>query len=257
MKRVPDLILRRMGYKADSQGIIDRYIHIDGSWEEHLERARQFLLKTINGKGVNNLAVYGSGWLLDFPLDEISAMTGHIWLYDAIHPRQVLHRLRLYKNVTAIQTDITGGVISGAYQAAREYRKHGIQRSPEFLCDIAFSPDKQPDFTISLNILSQIGAMITDYLKRYIPYNQEELDRIIALLQQSHLKLLHPGRSCLITDMNERSYNEDNQLTEITELIKIPLPLPENSECWDWQFDPLGGYKPGSKTVSKVVAMVL
>jgi hypothetical protein len=257
MERIPTRILRKMGYKADSQGIIDRYINVNGAWEGHLQHAKSFILKAIAGKKIENLAVLGSGWLLDLPLDELARMVGHVWLFDAVHPAQVKHQLKGYANVSAVNADITGGIVIGTYLAVREYKKHGEKHTPEQLCNVTFQPCVLPDYIISLNTLSQLGELILDYLKRYIPYSSEETERIWCLLQQSHLKLLSPGKSCLISDVKEYFYDEDDQLIETTELIKCPLPSAVNTESWKWEFDPLGEYKPGFKTISQVVAFEL
>jgi hypothetical protein len=257
MEKIAARILRRMRYKADSQGIIDRYISVSGAWDGHLQHTKDFILKSVSGKKIENLAVLGSGWLLDLPLDELSTMTRHVWLYDAIHPRQVIHRLQRYANVTAVVADITGGALIGAYQAVREYRKHGAKTAPEQLCNVTFRSDVQPDYIISLNILSQLGEIILNYLKRHVPYTPGEFDKITCLLQQSHLQLLQPGKSCLITDVKEYAYDNDDQLIETTEIIKCPLPSAVHTESWEWQFDPLKEYKPRNKTVSKIVAYEL
>lgn len=250
-------MLRKMGFKADNQGIIDRFINVNGAWEGHLQHTRRFILKAVAGKKIESLAVYGSGWLLDLPLDELAAQVGRIWLYDVVHPRQVIHRLRGYTRVTTVEADITGGALNRAYGAVKDYRSQRQKISPEHFSGLTFQPLVEPDFAISLNVYSQIGSMITDYLKRYIPYNQQETDRIECLLQQSHVKLLPPGKSCLVTDVKECSYDNAGQLAFTNYTVKNPLPNAEVSESWDWQFDPLGEYKSSGKTVLKVLAMEL
>lgn len=255
LEKVPARILRKMGYKADSQGIIDRFINVNGTWEGHLRHTRNFILKAVAGKKIENLAIYGSGWLLDLPLDELSAMAGQVWLYDTVHPAQIIHQLRRYTNVTAVAADITGGSIINAYLAVRGYKKQRQRISPEQLCNMTFQPIVIPDYTISLNLLSQIGGMISDYLKQYIPFSVEEIEKINCLLQQSHLCLLLPGRSCLITDVKELSYDDADQPTGAIESINCQLPPASYSESWEWQFDPQGGYTPGHKTVLQVVAI--
>lgn len=49
MEKIPTRILRKMRYKADSQGIIDRYINVNGAWEGHLQHTKNFILKAGNG----------------------------------------------------------------------------------------------------------------------------------------------------------------------------------------------------------------
>ena len=257
MEKIPAQILRRMRYKADSQGIINRFINVGGAWEGHLRHTRNFILKTVAGKKFEDLAIYGSGWLLDLPMDELSAIAGTVWLYDAVHPAQIIHRLRRYKNVIAVEADITGGSLIGAYLSVRDYKKHRQKVSPEQLCNRAFQPVVMPDYTISLNLLSQIGGMISDYLKQYIPYSPKEIEKINCLLQESHLRLLLPGKSCLITDVKEFSYNYADQPTETIESINCQLPPASHTESWEWQFDPTGDYKAGERTVLQVVAIEL
>jgi hypothetical protein len=257
MKQIPERILRRMGYKSDTQGLINRFIAADGAWDGHLQHTREFILKTIAGRSVRNLAVYGSGWLLDLPLEELASIAERIWLYDIIHPSQVLHRIRKYANVTPHTEDITGGVLLSAYHAVKTYKKQRLKTPPEELCQTIFEPGCKPDFSISLNILSQIGEMITNYLQQHVPYSDEEMYQLVFLLQQSHLSLLQPGASCLVTDVEEFEYDEANRLKATRSLIRCPLPVGKKSESWEWQFDPLDEYNQGSKTISKVVGMVL
>ncbi len=243
-----------MGYKADSQGIIDRYINVNGAWESHLQHTREFILKSLAGNQPNNLVVLGSGWLLDLPLEELSGIAGHIWLYDLVHPSQVLHRLKRYSNVTPVQAEITGGAVINACRAVREYKKNGAKLTPEQICDASFRFPIEPDCVISLNIYSQLGQMITDYLMENIPYETSDIDRIIYLLQQSHLKMLSPGKALLISDIREEYFDASGILTGTREHVKCPFPVALSSESWEWQFDPVGGYISDQKTVLQVNA---
>ncbi|MBN2813876.1 MAG: hypothetical protein JXQ80_07345 [Bacteroidales bacterium] len=254
---VPLRILRRMGYKADSQGIINRYIRVEGAWNDHLTHTRQFILKALNNKQPANLAVLGSGWLLDLPLEELAEMSGHVWLYDIVHPAQVKHRISKLPNVTAVSDDITGGTVMQAYEAVRAFRKHAIPPSADDLCQGAFMPAVQPDFVISLNILSQLSEYITDYLQHHLPFSHNEAARLNTLLQSAHLKLLPKGNACLITDVAEKSIDETGRITEVKQLMEVELPEGAYVEKWEWQFDPLGDYKPGCHTLSEVVALFL
>ena len=255
--QVPSRILRRMGYKSDNRGIIDRYIEVNGAWNGHLQHAHNFILAAVTGKNIGNLAVFGSGWCLDLPLEELAGKVRNIQLYDLVFPAQVLHLIRKFNNVAAIKADITGGAVIKTYRAVRQFKKSGYRATAEEICNRHFSPAIVPDYSLSLNILSQIGEIITEYLKVHIPYSSEELEHIARLLQQKHLQLLPPGRSCLITDIME--YNDDlkDYHRETTEVLKVSLPPPSRSETWEWQFDQHGGYRPGKITVLKVMGMEL
>jgi hypothetical protein len=246
-----------MGYGENCRGIMDRFIRTNGAWEDHRQHTRHFILQAVAGKKIEKLAVYGSGWLLDLPLDELSDIAGSVSLVDLVHPPQVIRRIRKLRNVKAVRADISGGAVIRAYQAVKKYRNDGRKTTPEEICSKAFIPEAGTDFAVSLNILSQIGIMITDYLKMQMPYLPEETDRIIYLLQQAHLQLLVPGRSCLITDVRELNYDFRDKLAETCEMMLYPLPDHVHRETWEWQFDPTGGYKTGRRTVFEVVALEL
>lgn len=256
MENIPVRILRRMGYKADSQGLINRFIRMNEDWREHLQNTRSFILNVLAGKKIGDLAVYGSGWCLDLPLEELSEMTGQVLLYDLVHPSQIIHRIRKFRNIKAIQADLTGGSVLKAYQAVKDYKKLRHKTPPEQITGCLFHPAIVPDYSISLNILSQIGEMITDYLGNHVPYETAELRRINSLMQQSHLQLLTPGKSCLITDIREYDVDVDKELTVTKELIDCTLPVTSHPVSWKWQFD-FGEFRTGKNTYFDVVALEL
>ena len=97
--------------------------------------------------------------------------------------------------------------------------------------------------------------MISEYLERHINYTEDETRRLVAILQQAHLNLLPRGKSCLITDIGEMLFDEQERSSETNDLIRCSLPVTDNTVAWEWHFDPLGEYHPGMKTVLKVVAM--
>jgi len=248
-------IVRKLGYLSDSRGIINRYINTDAAWDEHLASTKKFIIKAVSGRNIENLAVYGSGWLLDFPLEEVAHFINHIRLYDVVHPPQVLQKIKKYKNVTAITEDITGGALQEACELVRNFKKTGHKPDPAYIFRNRFIPDPVPDYSISLNLLSQIGDIVTGYLGRHMLWNDYEVSSMIGILQQSHLDLLKPGYSCLITDVTEKHFNMQGNLQASKELIKCSLPLTHKSESWEWQFDPSGDYMPGLKTISRIIAV--
>jgi hypothetical protein len=255
--KITSRILRRMGYSADSQGIMNRYINVQGAWDAHLSNTRNFILKTVKAKSIENLAVLGSGWLLDLPVEELSSSVKHLWLFDIVHPSQVIHKLKKYGNVTFKTVDITGGVLSAAYEAAYAYKQTGIIPGIEPMCNRKFQWPKVFDYTISLNILSQVGELVTNYLSERIPYTEAEISKISSLLQQSHLNLLTPGKACLITDIKEKGLDADDHPVFSRNLIHCAFSVPANAASWSWLFDPLKEYNAGLKTISDVVAFEL
>lgn len=246
-----------MGYSADSQGIIDRYINTNGAWDSHLKHSREFIQESIKARKIESLAVYGSGWLLDFPLDEIAGMIGKISLFDVIHPPQIVQKVKRFKNVTIETVDITGGALEEAFESVALYKKTGNMPDFQTWTRFRFKYPASFDYAISLNLLSQIGELITNYLTQYIPLSEEKVESITGILQQAHLDILKPDKSCIITDTHEKIIGPSQQVEKMNNLIHCPFLLPEEHKKWEWNFDPLREYHPGYQTVSEVVAFEL
>jgi hypothetical protein len=258
MRTVPKFsnIVRKMGYLTDSQGLIDLFIDTEGAWSSHLNNTRQFIAGRLKGRRIKDLAVYGSGWLLDFPLEEALQAADHITLFDAVHPTQILHKIKKFKQVTAVSADITGGAMISAYHAVQQYRKTHIKPDPRQFCQGVFTGGIRHDYAISLNILSQVGEL-TKYLARFIDYTEDEVEEMQKCLQESHLKILQPGCACLITDIESLGYDASGQLLSTSQLIKCSMPVTGHAQTWEWQYDPNGDVYPGLKTLLKVMALEL
>lgn len=250
-------ILRKMGYSSDSQGIIERYINTNGAWDSHLKHSRAFILELIKNRNIENLAVYGSGWLLDFPLEEIAVLTGKITLFDVIHPPQIIQKVKRFKNITIETVDITGGAMEEAFESVSIYRKAGIIPDFQSWSRFQFQYQDASDYSISLNLLSQIGELITNYLTQFISLSEQEIETITGILQKSHLDILPPGKSCIITDTLEKMIGPNERIEKTHQLIHCPFLIPAVHKKWEWNFDPLREYHPGYQTVSEVVAFEL
>jgi hypothetical protein len=79
-------ILRRMGYLRDQEGIMNRYLAESEQWQYHLEKTRNFIAGSFNGSQAESVAVLGSGWLLDVPLEKLRRRFRKIYLVDIHHP---------------------------------------------------------------------------------------------------------------------------------------------------------------------------
>jgi len=63
--------IRRMGFIKDQEGIMNRYLRESSQWKEHLEHTRKFIRESFAQTEAETVAVLGSGWLLDVPLDHL------------------------------------------------------------------------------------------------------------------------------------------------------------------------------------------
>lgn len=248
-------ILRRMKYISDQQGIFERYLEEHEGWKQHLEKTRAFILDCIRKYTPGTVVIMGSGWLLDVPLKEMIGICERIYLADIWHPRQIQAMVEKYTNCSLVYTDLTGGAVNQVYNLVKSYREKGIR---EPLSSIRYIKPDLPDsdsYMISLNILNQLDIILMDYVKRFIKYPDDEIRDFRKKIQENHLALLKPGRSCLIADREEIVSDSKNQVVAIKKPIYAELPDGKISMEWKWTFDQGGAFNKGNKTEFNVIAI--
>lgn len=243
-----------MGYVTDQDGIMTRYLREQQNWDEHLNKTKSFILSAFSNKPGGKLAVLGSGWLLDLPLEALTQKFDKIILVDVRHPAQVVKKAEKYKNVKLFETDLTGGGIDFCWERRKARDEH---LSKYFLDE--FEPEQpalplEPDAFISLNILNQLDILLVDYLKkRNGRITESEITRFRKKIQQFHIDWITAKPGCLITDVLELNEDETGK-TEQHELVFANLPGHDHTEEWTWNFDLSGKYHNGFKTSMKVKA---
>lgn len=247
--------LRELGLLKDQKGIIDRYFREGNAWNHHLDRTRDFIIRWLETMPGKKLLVLGSGWLLDFPVDEAARLCSGITLADIHHPPQVLKRIAKYPGTRCITADITGGLLA----EIAELKKHG-HKGREGIDRIltGFHPVyKVPSETIvlSLNILSQIDSLLTDSLPRgFFPNEQHKLV-FRKFIQTEHIKMLKHHNFCLVADYAEIIKCSGREISAVKEHLFCNLPGSGFQEEWTWDFDLSGSYHKGCITLLKVGAM--
>jgi hypothetical protein len=247
-------MVRKMNYIADQEGIMNRYLREQNNWEAHLQNTKQFILNAFAGKEIKNLAVLGSGWLLDLPLEELSAKYKNILLVDAYHPAQIVKKTGAYKNVTLFETDLSAGGI----QFCWDLRKAKDEHFSKYILD-DFKPHQpelpvKPDAFISLNILNQLDILLIDFLKkRNVRIVDTEIKKFRKTIQQFHINWITKNPGCLITDVRELNNGDEDQSEH--KLVYADLPKGIRSEEWIWDFDLSKIYRPGMETRMKVKAV--
>ena len=173
----PDIkrkILRKMKYTSDQQGIMNRYLSEGSNWEDHLYRTRTFIKKCLEDSDAETVAVLGSGWLLDLPLEYLRDNFKTLYLVDIVHPPQIINKVVGMENIKLIPADISGGAVKGAYNLVKEYRKTGSGS----ILDIESQANLagvSADYIISLNMLNQLDILIVDYIRRFMKIPEEQL----------------------------------------------------------------------------------
>jgi hypothetical protein len=245
-------ILRRMDYLSDQEGILRRFRRERKGWETHLKNTREFITESLTQTEVTRLVVLGSGWLLDFPLDELPPSVEKISLVDVNFPREVENLSRKSGKVELIKADITGGYIQAIYEQLRQGKK--IFTIPEDIAPPSIAPEKGK-VILSLNILNQLDILLVDYIKRKMKAGDDEIAGFRRLLQESHLNMLRPHPFILVSDHREVSLGEKGQVEDDKSLLFTDLPKGEFEKEWDWMFDSNRLYNENANTLLKVRAI--
>ncbi len=244
-----------MKYLSDQRGLIGRYLAEENNWQEHLENARDFIVKCLQEAGHDSVTVLGSGWLLDVPIEYIAENFKTVYLVDLVHPSQVVHRISKFGNVSPVVADVTGGAVEGAYRFVRQYRRKKGGSILEIDFQAVLPGEIRHGYTISVNLLSQIDTFLVDYLKMHVRIPEEEEKEFRRRIQSRHLSLLRPGESCLITDVEERKINRKGLQVFSKRSVHCNLPPGAWNTQWIWRFDSRGEYYPGHRAEMQVRAI--
>ncbi|MCA1757015.1 MAG: hypothetical protein LC649_06120 [Bacteroidales bacterium] len=242
--------VRKLGYIADQQGIINRYLREKGGWDSHLMRTRDFILEGVKAAEPDTVTILGSGWLLDVPLEELTSICGKINLVDINHPAQVRRKAGGFKNVSLIEDDITGGVTGMIRNTIRK------DISPAATDIPLYEPDYNRGFVVSVNLLTQLDMIPADYMAARSNSSSEELREFRKKIQESHIKFLREQTSLLISDYQEEIWRDDDRV-EVNDLLFTSFPEGEMEREWMWDFDTGGSYYRRSRVLFKVRAVLL
>jgi len=254
--KAQEKILKKVGFNADQSGLINRYLTENDRWEPHLDNCRNFMLGCIRKHRPERLAILGSGWWLDIPVEEVTSLCKQVIMVDVLHPRQIIHKARKFRNIDLVSYDVTGGLIFEMYEAVAAFRTNRAKKDMHQIQTECFSDHIQADYYISLNMLDQMDSFIVDYLADQHLYTEEELLSLRHRIHSDHLRGLPKGKSCLISDFQEITTDKKGN-EQVKNVIHADLPEVLNSEEWIWEFDQAGTYHPGKKTRFRVIALEL
>lgn len=254
-KRTQKKILRKMLYLKDQKGILNRYFREPEGWQKHIDRCHDFIIRDLRERRPGRITVLGSGWLLDFPLEEALELAGQITLIDIVHPAQVVAKVKKLERVDLVELDITGSLIRQVYDSVRS--SVSIKEKVS-LTEFNFRPGMEfpeEDFLVSLNVLTQLDILLVDYITEYWDYSESELNEFRKQIQSAHMDLLNPRKGILLTDFMEKQFDESGKKITERSLVHVPLPSSRNSENWTWEFDTEGRYIEGMRVELEVQAM--
>jgi hypothetical protein len=231
-------ILRKMSFLSDQKGIVRRYNREKNNWNLHLENSKKFILKSVENQSKKSIAILGSGWCLDVPVEELSKQFSKVYLIDIFHPSEIEKLTKTYENLIFIEADITNGLIERVFNFVQENKKKKVEDlNFDFLLQIPQIQLNEYDFVVSLNILNQLDILLLDYLKQYFKISDEKLAEIRKFIQDYHVEMLPKSKSCLIADYEEVLIDKKQNIVKTNSSIftqKIDL---KNAQKWVWNFD--------------------
>lgn len=247
--------IRRMGFVRDQEGIMNRYLRESANWKSHLERTRKFIRDSFTLTEAETVAVLGSGWLLDVPLDHLLGHFRKVYLVDIHHPVQVRKRIGALSRVELVEADLTGGAAEKIWQFCQE-GKTVPDKMPADLLRSLEPPltHIRPEAFISVNLLNQLDIILCDYLMKQKPYQQEALAPFRSAIQAFHVEWISKSPACFVSDIREEVVDKKGERSSKA-LLYTHLPEGFRRESWWWDFDTLGTYHPGSRTRMEVQAV--
>jgi hypothetical protein len=244
-------IVRKAGYFKDQSGIMQRYLREGENWQHHLKNTKQFIIESIDQcNEKNNLAVLGSGWLLDVPIEELAGKFDQVDLIDIVHPAQVKNKLKRFANVSFLPVDLTHGLVEAAAGCKSYSQFQQIMKNQK--------PDlglNKYSLVISVNLLNQLDIILCDYLSKRFGTQPMQMMEIRKIVQEQHIMDLPLGKTCLITDFIEINLHTRTGFKSEKNLIYCTLPQVTNEQFWEWEFDTHQTYHQNFNTIFKVRAV--
>jgi hypothetical protein len=244
-----------MSYFRDQEGIINRYLRERESWGEHLGYTKSFIASSFQDLEADTVAVLGSGWLLDVPMDHLLSRFKRIILADIAHPRQIRHKYRERKELEFVECDLSGGAIGQVWQISKTAcdKAGRLEMIKEIRLEAPTELDAA-DACISVNLLNQLDILLVEFMEASFSLQHEELSGFRKKLQAFHLEWLGRKPGCLISDVREISRDKTGNETVIDNLY-ANLPEGIRKGKWTWNFDNSGSYRPGQQITMEVKAV--
>ena len=203
--------VRKMGYLREAIGLKCRYKRHPARWQPHLERTRQCILSAAGKCGNRGkVVVLGSGFLLDVPLDELSAMFRDVVLIDIVCLPEIRRRIKRYGNVRFLLGDVTG-IAETLYKNVSCGR-----RELPFAAPVLPEIDKDTGLVISLNVLSQLVVVPRIYALKKLPeIDQDRVASWCRRIIEAHYAFLASMTCnvCLIADYRYSKHDGSGRIT--------------------------------------------
>jgi len=242
----------RMGYLSGQSGIMRRMLREEGGWQSHLIKTSEFIQQVVKTHKPKSIRILGSGWLLDIPIKYLIDNCESIILTDIVHPNQIINKYSKNGKVKFETIDLTAGIVEIGYrQNKKSYNHEDFIRGIENNHQIEFTED----LIVSVNLLSQLSIILTDYLSKKVNISSGQTIEIAEAIQKKHLEMLPTGKSLLITDYEEEYFDEEDKFIGSKPTVYVELPVVSDRKEWRWNFDTKMMYKEDCRTILRVAAV--
>lgn len=251
-------------------GIKHREGRFRAAWAHHLARSRAFLEEALD-EGGDEVVVLGAGRLFDVPVERLVDRFERVVLVD-IDPGALAwcrRRIRRWgRRIAVEQHDVTGVFSSWTrlLEVARQGGNTEVEATLRSLTPSSVSWSSEA--VVSLNLLSQVGVMWRDRVRRIVGADaamvlgvSEATAQSITRLEEAHVRgLAAAERAVLIADRSFWQVCEGGRGWEREDALYGPWPeqLPERevwlSGSWLWDVVPIGGEIEGEGIVHEVWA---
>ena len=243
---------RKLGYLRESIGIRSRYRRCKTAWQPHLEHSRAALLASLDDcEDFRTALVFGSGLLLDIPLDELAHRFERVLLVDVVHLPEVRRTARCHANVQCITHDVTGFM----------EQMHSLSSDHlDLLPPRHFLDDPTIDWVASVNLVSQLPLLPLDWLRQQFPELDETmLDAWGTRMMRQHLDYLASFAApvCLLADKEQTVYHRNGEVAEQIDFSVLLDPVNHPMQQWRWDIAPSGELAPDTGSHHLVTARIL
>jgi len=236
-------------YRNDQTGIIERFLNEGENWNSHLNNSKAYIINALPKKQLESIAILGSGWLLDVPVDELLSVTQRLIFIDINHPKQILNKYKNHSNIEFRVIDLTNNLVE-AFTRCKSFNDFKLALNN--VSPLSFF--QEFDYVVSLNLLNQLDILLCDLLKQKYRVPENNLFEVRELIQSKHLAALPKNKSCIITDFEEINYINTIDNIVGKSLIFISLEDINHRTDWLWTFDTQKTYRNKMNTTFRVLA---
>jgi hypothetical protein len=177
--------------------------------------------------------ILGSGVLLDVPLDELARDFRQVFLVDLVHPLGARWRRRRFANVTGLTADVANTAEALLQASKQPGEPLPVSRPTLFL------EDEEVDLVASVNLLSQLPYLPSEFLRRAGTRSEQEITEFSQGLIRAHLDYLRrlSGIVALVTDVEQQTLDRGGAVIARTDTLH-GVELPWQGEEWVWPLAP-------------------